>query len=91
MDDIIFGFVNATLWKEFAKSMQTEFEMSMMGELKFFMVIQNNQNWEGTYIHQRKYTKELLKKFDMLDCKQVKNPMHHTCILEKDDVSNKVE
>ena len=71
--------------------MQTEFEMSLMGELKFFLGIQINQNLEGSYIHQRKYVKELLKKFEMLESKSSKNPMHPTCILEKDEVSKKVE
>ena len=45
--------------------MQAEFEMSTMGELKFFLGIQINQTPEGTYIHQMKYVKELLKKFQM--------------------------
>ena len=37
VDDIIFGSTNASLCKEFSKLMQEEFEMSMMGELKFFL------------------------------------------------------
>jgi len=37
VDDIIFGSTNSSLWKEFSKLMQDEFEMSMMGELKFFL------------------------------------------------------
>lgn len=39
VDDIIFGSTNASLYKEFSKTMQTEFEMSMMGEFKFFFRI----------------------------------------------------
>ena len=45
--------------------MQAEFEMSLMGELKFFMEIQINKTPEGNFIHQSKYIRELLKKFDM--------------------------
>ena len=37
--------------------MQAEFEMSLMGELKFFLGIQIDQKPEATYIHQSKYTK----------------------------------
>jgi len=37
VDDIIFGSTNASLCKKFSKLMQDEFEMSMMGELKFFL------------------------------------------------------
>jgi len=65
VDDIIFGSTNASLCKEFSKLMQDEFEMSMMGELKFFLGIQVNQLKDGVYVHQTKYTKELLKKFKL--------------------------
>lgn len=44
--------------------MQAEIGISLMGELKFFMGIQINQSPEGMYIHQSKYNKEILKKFD---------------------------
>jgi len=40
--------------------------MSMMGELKFFIGIQINQWKDKVYVHQSKYTKELLKKFNLL-------------------------
>ena len=90
VDDIIFGSTKASLGREFAKSMQAEFKMSLMGELNFFMGIQINQTSEETYVHQSKYIKELLKKFDMSYSKPAKNPMHPTCILEKEEVSKKV-
>jgi hypothetical protein len=91
VDDIIFRSANASLCEDFSKCMQSEFEMSMMGEIKFFLGIQINQGPEGSYIHQSKYTKELLKKFDMTDCKPMKTPMHPTCTLGKDENSKKVE
>ncbi|KAL2325894.1 hypothetical protein Fmac_024952 [Flemingia macrophylla] len=56
--------------------MQDEFEMSMMGELKFFLGLQILQSDEGIKLHQTKYTKELLKKFKMEDIKEIKTPMH---------------
>jgi hypothetical protein len=43
VDDIIFGSTNENLCKEFSKTMQDEFEMSMMGELKFFLGLQIKQ------------------------------------------------
>src|ERR1044072_177118 len=90
VDEIIFGSANPTLCQEFSKLMQAEFEMSRMGELRFFLGIQVDQRPEATYIHQSKYTKELLKKFNMLECSVSKTPMHPTCILEKEEVSGKV-
>ena len=37
VDDIIFGSNNNTLCEEFVATMQGEFEMSMMGELTYFL------------------------------------------------------
>jgi hypothetical protein len=71
--------------------MQDEFEMSMMGELKFFLGIQINQSKDGVYVHQTKYTKELLKKFKLEDCKVMNTPMHPTCTLSKEDIGSTVD
>ena len=43
MDDIIFGSTNKKLCSKFAKLMQTKYEMSMMGELTFFLGLQVKQ------------------------------------------------
>ena len=91
VDDIIFGLTNASLCKEFSKLMQEEFEMSMIGELKFFLGIQINQCKDGVYVHQSKYTKELLKKFKLEDCKEMNTPMHPTCTLSKEDQGSNVD
>lgn len=42
-----------------------KYEMTMMGELTFFLGIQVNQNKSEISIYQQKYIKELLKKFEM--------------------------
>jgi hypothetical protein len=91
VDDIIFGSTNASLCKEFSKLMQDEFEMSMMGELKFFFGIQINQCKDGVYVNQSKYTKELLMKFKLEDCKEMNTPMHPTYTLSKKDIGSKVD
>jgi len=61
VDDIIFGATNNDLCDEFAKLMRSEFEMSMMGELNFFLGLQIKQTSNRTMIYQQKYVKELLK------------------------------
>ncbi|WJX78108.1 hypothetical protein P8452_61362 [Trifolium repens] len=71
--------------------MQDEFEMSMMGELKFFLGIQINQGKDGTYIHKSKHTKELLKKFNLEDCKIMSTTMHPTSSLGKEEIGSKVD
>ncbi|KAJ9547458.1 hypothetical protein OSB04_020001 [Centaurea solstitialis] len=75
VDDIIFGSTNPELCTKFSKIMETEFEMSMMGELNFFLGIQVKQNPDGIFINQSKYIKDMLKNFNMTDCSPIKTPM----------------
>ena len=63
VDDIIFGATKSTLCEDFSKVMHKEFEMSMMGELNFFLGLQVKQLKEGTFINQGKYIRDLLKKY----------------------------
>ena len=85
VDDIIFGSTNESLCQDFAKLMQGEFEMSMMGELTFFLGLQIKQSKEGISITQSKYTKELLKRFGMENSKPIGTPMSPSCKLDKDE------
>ncbi|KAJ9546944.1 hypothetical protein OSB04_019487 [Centaurea solstitialis] len=75
VDDILFGSTNPELCTNFSKIMETEFEMSMIGELNFFLGIQVKQNPDGIFINQSKYIKDMLKKFHMTDCSPIKTPM----------------
>jgi hypothetical protein len=43
--------------------MQNEFEMSLLGELSFFMGLKIHQINEGIFISQTKYIREMLKRF----------------------------
>ena len=60
VDDIIFGATNQSLYEHFAKEMQSELEMSMMGELTFFLGLQVKQCKDGIFINQSKYIKDML-------------------------------
>jgi hypothetical protein len=64
--------------------MGKEFEMSMMGELQFFLGLQIEQAKEGTFVYQAKYTKDILKKFKMDDSKPLSTPMSTTTTLNED-------
>ena len=63
--------------------MQGEFETSMMDDLNFFLRLQIKQSSEGTFINQAKYTKEFLKRFDMLGAKLLTTPMSTSIKLDK--------
>jgi hypothetical protein len=75
IDDIIFGSTNASFCENFSKIMTDRFEMSMMGELKYFLDFQIKQLEDGTFISQTKYTHDVLKKFDMDKANPIKTPM----------------
>ena len=45
--------------------MKGEFQMSAMGELTFFLGLQVQQKPDGIFIHQNKYVKDMLLKFDL--------------------------
>jgi hypothetical protein len=67
--------------------MQNEFEMSLLGGLSFFWGLCICQRKQGIFISQNKYIKEMLKRFEMEDCKPVTTPMQTSCKLSKDDDS----
>ncbi|GAU51185.1 hypothetical protein TSUD_412110 [Trifolium subterraneum] len=71
----------------------SEFEMSMMGELGFFLGLQIKQQEDGIFICQEKYVNDLLKKYKMNEAKIMSTPMHPSTSLDKDekgkDVSEK--
>jgi hypothetical protein len=75
VDDIIFGSTDETFCEEFSRVMTNRFEMSMMGELKYFLGFQVKQLNEGTFLCQTKYTQDMLKKFGMEKAKHAKTPM----------------
>jgi isopentenyldiphosphate isomerase len=59
--------------------------MSMMGELIFFLGIQVKQTKQGTFVHQAKYTKDLMKKFNMVELKPVSTLMSTATTLDPDE------
>jgi hypothetical protein len=71
--------------------MQNEFEMSLLGELSFFLGLQIRQSNQGIFISQTKYIREMLKRFRMEDCKPVITPMQTSCKLRKDDDSKSTD
>ena len=82
VDDIIFGSTEEKLCKKFSKLMQSQYEMSMMGELTYFLGSQIKQIKDGIFLSQTKYIYDLLKKFNMMDCSTAKTLMAITTKLE---------
>nr|GEZ51272.1 hypothetical protein [Tanacetum cinerariifolium] len=91
VDNIIFGSTSQNSCDDFVKIMHDEFEMSMMGELNFFLGLQIKQIEDGIFFNQSKYVKEMLKKFRLEDSKPTKTPMSMEIKLTKEDEANSVD
>ncbi|GJX77566.1 retrovirus-related pol polyprotein from transposon TNT 1-94 [Tanacetum coccineum] len=88
---IIFGSTSQNLCDDFVKIMHDEFEMSMMGDLNFFLGLQIKQMEDGIFFNQSKYIKEILKKFELEDSKPTKTLMSTEIKLTKDDEADSVD
>eukprot|EP00253_Pinus_taeda_P008808 PITA_08808 len=73
--------------QNFALVMQKEFEMSLLGELTYFLGLQIQQNEGGIFLSQTKYLKQILKKYGMEDPKPVCTPMVTGCSHSANDES----
>ena len=85
VDEIIFGSNNGELCETFVEIMKSEFEMSMMGELNYFLRLQVKQLKDGIFLNQAKYCKDLLRKFEMDKCKPISTPFSTSCHLDHDE------
>ena len=75
VDDIVFGSTSSECILDFAKEMKSEFEMSMVGELTYFLLFQVKQLKDGIFLSQSKYARELVKKFWLESTKHFRTPM----------------
>jgi hypothetical protein len=71
--------------------MTEKFEMSMMGELKFFLGFEIKQLRGGTFLSQTKYIQDMLKRFKLEDLKGAKTPMPTKCSLDLDPNGKEVD
>jgi hypothetical protein len=91
VDDIVFGGSSNYLVTRFVEDMSREFEMSIMGELQFFLGLQIKQSKEETFVHQAKYTKDIVWKFKMEDSNAMATPMSTTTALDADEEGEHVD
>jgi hypothetical protein len=91
VDDIILSGSYHALISKFLDLISKEFEMSMMGELNFFLQLQIKQTQDRTFVHQGKYTKDVLKKFNMGEAKHLSTPMSTRAALDADEDSEPVD
>ncbi|GKD11003.1 retrovirus-related pol polyprotein from transposon TNT 1-94 [Tanacetum coccineum] len=84
VDDIIFASTDPKYCDRFSNEMSSKFQMSMMGQISFFLGLQISQNPRGIFINQSKYANEILKKFDLHKSDPVDTPMVERTKLDED-------
>ncbi|GJR29462.1 retrovirus-related pol polyprotein from transposon TNT 1-94 [Tanacetum coccineum] len=85
VDDIIYTSSSSCLISEFKESMMEIFEMTDLGELKYFSGLEIIQTHDGIFMSQRKFVEDTLEMFKMLGCKTVSTPMNLNEELKVDD------
>jgi hypothetical protein len=75
VDDLIYTGNDEVMFQEFKTMMMKEFAMTDLGKMRYFLGIEVLQGCNGIFIGQKKYIKDMLKKFDMSDCNPVKTPI----------------
>nr|GEZ20282.1 hypothetical protein [Tanacetum cinerariifolium] len=91
VDDIIFGSTHPRYIQLFSDLIKSRFDMSMMGEITFFLGLQVNQSPCGIFINQSNYVLEILKKYEMESCDPVGTPMVFKDKLNQDQNGNPVD
>ncbi|XP_051129271.1 uncharacterized mitochondrial protein AtMg00810-like [Andrographis paniculata] len=74
-DDIVFGSTTNKLKNEFVEFMHSKFEMSMVGELTYFLGLKIKQCTDGIFLNQMNNAKNMVKKFGMKSSKTVRTPL----------------
>ena len=75
VDDIVFGFTFSNHVQEFVSQIKREFEMSIVGELTYFLGLQVKQMENEICVNQSKYAKSLVKRFGLDFAKHMRTPM----------------
>jgi len=78
VDDLLFTGNDVKMMQKFKQDMMQAYEMSDLGLLNYFLGIEVSQVKEGIFISQKKYTKSILQKFKMMDCRSVALPLAAT-------------
>uniref|UniRef100_A0A2N9GX95 Uncharacterized protein n=1 Tax=Fagus sylvatica TaxID=28930 RepID=A0A2N9GX95_FAGSY len=90
VDDLIFTGNNPSMFEDFKNAMAREFEMTDIGLMAYYLGIEVKQTEEGIFISQEGYAKEILKKFEMLDCKSISTPVECGVKLSRHDEEENV-
>ena len=69
VDDIIITGNSTSFIAYIVSRLGAAFDLKGLGPLKYFLSLQIEYTSQGLFVHQSKYTSDLLTKFNMVDCK----------------------
>lgn len=84
VDDLIYASSSSTMLEDFKAYMMTEFSMTDLGRMKYFLGVEVTQDETGIFIGQKKYANEVLSRFGMEGCNAVRIPMVPGCKLTRE-------
>ena len=91
VDDLLVTGNNTSIVEKFKQEMMEIFEMTDLGLMTFFLGMEIKQSDFEVFICQKKYAKEILKKFKLEECKQMGTPMNSKEKLCKEDGAEKID
>ncbi|KAH9678769.1 hypothetical protein KPL71_025858 [Citrus sinensis] len=91
VDDLLVTGNKKCVVEEFKQEMMEIFEMTDLGLMAFFLGMEIKQNENEVFICQKKYAREILKKFKLEECKEMSTPMNSKEKLCKEDGTEKVD
>ncbi|CAM8905663.1 unnamed protein product [Rhodiola kirilowii] len=91
VDDIVFGSNSQKMVDEFVAQMQSEFQMSIVGEMNYFLGLQVVQSKEGIFLTQAKYARNLVKKFGLDKATHKRTPAATHVKITKDNAGDSID
>jgi hypothetical protein len=91
VDDLIITGNASKLIDEIKRQLSQVFEMKDLGELHYCLGLEIWREVGQTLVTQRKYTRELLKRFNMNQCKAMSIPLEQNAKLYSDDGTKEVD
>ena len=74
VDDIVFGGMSDLMVEHFVHQTKSEFEMSLVGELNYFLGLQVKQMEDSIFVSQSKYARGIVKKFGLENASHKRTP-----------------
>ena len=91
VDDLLVTRSSKKLIDKFKEEMKDAFEMTDLGRMTFFLGMQVQQKQNEIFVCQEKYAKEVLKKFNMEECRPTATPMNQKEKFCREDGAEKVD